>query len=124
PSSGLGQLHDWQGRYREATAYLSRAASIDSYAQLFLGWSRLLEGLNLSDDAEVKTGLNDLVEALREWCYQKGDRAARSSWLRQVHKLARLGGDFAEDATHLIVLANSYAIRGRNDHYSLICPVT
>ncbi len=121
-SSSLGQLLYWQGRYSEAIAYLSRAASIDSYARLFLGWSRLLEGVNLSDELEKQQGLNDLVDALREWCYQKADRASRASWLRQVQRLAKLGGSYTEEARHLVEFANANANWGNLDPAVLTVP--
>jgi antitoxin HicB len=114
-SSSLGQLLYWQGRYNEAAAYLSRAASIDSYARLFLGWSRLLEGMNLSDELEQKQGLDDLVSALREWGYQNADRADRASWLRQVQRLAKLGGNYLEEGRHLIEFASANANWGPID---------
>jgi tetratricopeptide (TPR) repeat protein len=114
-SSSLGQLLYWQGRYNEAAAYLSRAASIDNYARLFLGWSRLLEGMNLSDALQQKEGLDDLVTALREWAYQKADRGAKGSWLRQVQRLAKLGGLYLVEARHLIEFANSNANWGPTD---------
>jgi antitoxin HicB len=119
-SSLLGQLLYWQGRYSEAIAYLSRSASIDSYARLFLGWSRLLEGVNLSDETQKAEGLNDLVEALREWCYQKADRTARVSWLRQVQRLAKLGVRYLEEARHLVEFANSNANWGSIDPAVLV----
>jgi antitoxin HicB len=114
-SSSLGQLLYWQGRYNEAAAYLSRAASIDSYARLFLGWSRLLEGMNLSDELQQKQGLDDLVSALREWGYQNADRASRASWLRQVQRLAKLGGSYLEEGRHLIEFTNANANWGPID---------
>jgi antitoxin HicB len=108
-SSALGQLLYWQGRYSEAVAYLSRAASIDSYARLFLGWSRLLEGINLSDEVEKREGLSDLVEGLHEWCYQNAEHSARTAWLRQVQRLVKLGPKYVEEAKHLIEFANANA---------------
>jgi antitoxin HicB len=114
-SSALGQLLYWQGRYTEAAAYLSRAASIDSYARLFLGWSRLKEGTNLSDEQQKKDGLADLVTALHEWAYQNADRAAKTSWLRQVQRLTKLGGAYLEEARHVIEFANANANWGSVD---------
>src|SRR6266511_3252459 len=108
-SSTLGQLLYWQSRYPEATVYLSRASSIDSYARLFLGWSYLLEGINLSDELQKREGLNNLDNALLEWCYQKGDRASRAAWLRQVQRLAKLGGRYVDEARHLVEFANANA---------------
>lgn len=113
-NSSLGQLLYRQGRYAEAIAYLSRAASIDSYARLFLGWSRLFEGINLSDELLKREGLKDLVGALRDWCYQ-ADRAAKVSWLRQVRRLAKLGGTYAEEAQHVVTFANANANWGAID---------
>ncbi|MCC3779376.1 toxin-antitoxin system HicB family antitoxin [Streptomyces sp. UNOB3_S3] len=123
-SSSLGQLLYFQGRYNEAAAYLSRVASIDNYAKLFLGWSRLLEGMNLSDEAQQKAGLNDLVAALREWSYQKGNRGSKSSWLRQVQRLARLGSGCLEEARHLIQFANTNANWGTIDPAVLTAPAS
>ncbi|MGH2855723.1 MAG: toxin-antitoxin system HicB family antitoxin [Solirubrobacteraceae bacterium] len=113
-SSSLGQLLYRQGRYAEAIAYLSRAASIDNYARLFLGWSQLLEGINLSDELLKREGLKDLVDALREWSYQ-ADRAAKASWLRQVTRLARMGGKYAKEAQHVVAFANDNANWGAID---------
>jgi tetratricopeptide (TPR) repeat protein len=114
-SSSLGQLLYWQGRYGEAISYLSRAASIDSYARLFLGWSRLLEGMDISDELQKREGLDDLVSALREWCYQKVDRTAKASWLRQVKRLAKLGGHYYDEARHVVEFANANANWGEID---------
>jgi len=114
-SSTLGQLLYWQGHYPEAIAYLARASSIDNYARLFLGWSYLLEGVNLSDEVQKREGSDNLDRALREWCYQNGDRASRASWLRQVQRLAKLGGGYIDEAKHLVDFANANANWGPID---------
>jgi antitoxin HicB len=114
-NSSLGQLLHRHGHYNEAAAYLSRASSIDNYARLFLGWSRLLEGINLSDELQQKGGLDDLMTALREWAYQKADSPAKTSWLRHVQRLAKLGGPYLEEARHVIEFANSNANWGLID---------
>jgi len=71
--------------------------------------------MNLSDELQQKQGLDDLVTALREWCCQKADRASRVSWLRQVQRLAKLGGGHLEEARHLVEFANANANWGPID---------
>jgi len=107
-NSSLGQLLHHQARYEEAIGFLERAASIDSYAKLFLGWSRLQLGL-VNDDAETSAeGLANLTDALRNWAVY-APRAERSSWLRQVRRLYVSGPQFSKEVEQLISFANSNA---------------
>lgn len=121
-NSSLGQLLYRQGRYNDAAAYLSRASSIDNYARLFLGWSRLLEGTSHSDELQQESGLNDVIGALRDWAYQKGDRTAKASWLRHVQRLAKLGGSGLDEARHIVEFANANANWGQIDPVVLTSP--
>lgn len=108
--SGLGQLLHHQGRYEEAIEYLQPVASVDEYAQMFLGWSRLQLGLasTPSQDDMVEEGLADVVAALRRWCAY-APREDRSSWLRQLRRLSLLGPRFREEVNQLVSFANSNA---------------
>jgi len=108
-SSALGQLLYWQGRFAEAIDYLGRAAEVDPYAKLFLGWSRLRQAIDLDEAAERDLGLSDLTKALRDWAYSEADRRKRASWLRQVRRLAALGSPYQREASELIDFANANA---------------
>ncbi|MBV8194109.1 MAG: toxin-antitoxin system HicB family antitoxin [Candidatus Dormibacteraeota bacterium] len=107
-NSSLGQLLHHQARYEEAIDYLERAASVDSYARLFLGWSRLQLGLNNGQETLVSDGLSDVTDALRKWAAY-APRSERSSWVRQVRRLQLLGARFHQEAEQLVYFANGNA---------------
>lgn len=113
--SALGQLLHHQGRYTEAIDCLERAPSIDNHARLFLGWSRLLAGLDARDEQEVAEGSAQLGEALRQWAYGNSSSAERARWARQLRRLRALGSRFAEQTRQLIEFANSNASWGEID---------
>lgn len=113
--SGLGQALHHQGRYREAIECLEPAASVDNYARLFLGWSRLLAGLEDDDDEAVEEAWGELGEALRNWAYNNGDRRDRERWMRQIQRLRALGTRFAGHSRQLIEFANANAAWGEID---------
>jgi antitoxin HicB len=113
--SALGQLLHHRGRYEEAAECLERAAGVDNYAKLFLGWSRLLAGLEADDDESVADGSSKLTEALRQWAYENHDTSDRASWTRQVQRLRGLGSRFAEQASQLVEFANANASWGDID---------
>jgi len=107
-NSALGQLLHHQGRYEEAITFLERAASVDSYARLFLGWSRLQVGLAAGQEDASSQGLTEVTDALRQWAAY-APRTERSSWLRQVRRLHVLGPRFREEAEQVVQFANSNA---------------
>lgn len=111
-SSALGQLLHHQGRYGEAVDCLERAAGIDNHAKLFLGWSRLLAGLDARKEQEVADGSSQLGEALRQWAYGNHNSSERANWIRQLRRLRALGSRFAEQTSQLIEFANSNASWG------------
>lgn len=110
--SALGQLLHHQGRYEEAADCLERAAGVDNHARLFLGWSRLLAGLDARDDEAVAEGAAQLGEALREWAYGNHSPTERTSWIRQLRRLRALGTRFADGTRQLIEFANAHASWG------------
>jgi len=103
--SALGQLLHHQGRYREALENLETVASMDNHATLFLGWSRLMIGLEDSDEEVVASGLNEVITALHRWAYE-ANRSQRVAWLRQVKRLSDLGDRFREDVQNLLDFAS------------------
>lgn len=107
--SALGQLLHHQQRHDDAIGYLERAANVDNHARLFLGWSRLLAGLERHDDQEIDTGTAILVDALRNWADSNPDDNERSSWERQVRRLRALGSRFATEVQQLVEFANAHA---------------
>ena len=107
-NSGLGQILHHQGRYGEAIEYLDRAAGVDNYALLFLGWSRLQVGVTGGDDDLRRRGLSDLSDALRKWATY-APATERRSWLGNVRRLNLLGTSFREAVDQLIHFANSNA---------------
>lgn len=113
--SALGQLLHHQGRYAEAIDCLEGAASIDNHAKLFLGWSRLLAGLDARDEQEVADGSAQLGEALRQWAYGSNSSSERGRWVRQLRRLRALGSRFEEQTRQLIEFANSNASWGEID---------
>lgn len=106
-ASLLGQQLHHQGHFDEALGWLSRAKAVDRYAALFHGWSRLQLGLEVDDQSETRAGLEEVGHSLRQWAYQNSDRRGRASWLRQLHRLWLLGGDFAAEAEALREFANT-----------------
>lgn len=107
-NSSLGQLLHHQGRYDEAVVFLERAASVDSYARLFLGWSRLQVGLNNGDEEVTSQGRTELTDALRQWAAY-APRTERTSWLRQVRRLYLLGPRYRDEVDQVMQFANSNA---------------
>lgn len=106
--SSLGQLLHHQGRYAEAIDLLEPVAAVDSYAHLFLGWSRLQLGLSAGDKDLTTQGLADVSSELKRWSHNAAS-AERASWLRQVRRLYLLGPDFRKEVDQLISFANSNA---------------
>lgn len=106
--SSLGQLLHHQGRYAEAVDLLESVAGVDSYAHLFLGWSRLQLGLSGGDNDVVAQGLGDVADELKRWSLN-GSRTDRSAWLRHVRRLYLLGPDFRREVDQLISFANGNA---------------
>ena len=111
-TSMLGQLLYFKGGYVEAVPYLERAAFVDNYAEMFLGWSMLLGGLESEDDRTRSQGLTHLDEALRKWAFGNGDSSDRASWLRQVRRLAALGEQYRELSVRLIAFASAQSSWG------------
>lgn len=107
-NSSLGQMLHHQGRYEEAVEFLERAASVDSYAQLFLGWSKLQLGLSTRQDDLVSEGLGDVTDALRKWAAY-ASQTERPAWLRQVRRLFLVGPQFHAEVEQLMHFANSNA---------------
>jgi serine/threonine protein kinase len=107
-SSSLGQLLHHQGRYAEAVDLLVPVADVDSYAHLFLGWSRLQLGLTEGDQDVAKQGLADVAAELKRWSLN-ASRTDRTPWLRNVRRLYLLGPDFRKEVDQLISFANSNA---------------
>lgn len=107
-TSSLGQLLHHQGRYAEAVDLLESVAAVDSYAHLFLGWSRLQLGLSGGDEDVVAQGLGDVADELKRWSLN-GSRTDRSAWLRHVRRLYLLGPDFRREVDQLISFANGNA---------------
>jgi hypothetical protein len=110
--SALGQLLHHQGRYNEAIDNLETVASMDDYATLFLGWSRLMVGLEANDDTSVRAGLNDIITGLHRWAYE-ANRSQRARWLRSVKRLDDLGARFRQDVDNLLAFASSNSNFGR-----------
>jgi hypothetical protein len=81
-------------------------APVDNRSSLFLGWSLLFVGLESGDEATVGEGLSQVVNALRTWSYN-APRSERSSWLRQLRRLASLGERFLPEVEQLIAFANA-----------------
>lgn len=106
--SSLGQLLHHQGRYAEAVDLLESVADVDTYAHLFLGWSRLQLGLSAGDGDVTRLGLSDVAAELKRWSHN-GSRSERASWLRQVRRLYLLGLEFRLEVDQLISFANSNA---------------
>lgn len=106
--SSLGQLLHHQGRFAEAVDLLEPVAGVDSYAHLFLGWSRLQLGLSGGDKDVVTQGLADVADELKRWSLN-ASRTDRSSWLRHVRRLYLLGSDFRKEVEQLISFANGNA---------------
>lgn len=104
--SALGQLLHHQGRYNEAVANLETAASMDNYAALFLGWSRLMKGLDNKDAGVKMRGVEEIITAMHRWAYE-GRPAQRISWLRQAKRLDELGVEFRETVDNLLAFASS-----------------
>ncbi|MGH8997580.1 MAG: toxin-antitoxin system HicB family antitoxin [Acidimicrobiales bacterium] len=107
-NSSLGQLLHHQARYEEAIEFLERAASVDSYARLFLGWSKLQLGISTEQEDLTSEGLADLTDALRQWAAY-APQAERSSWLRQLRRLHLVGPRFRPEIDQLVTFANSNA---------------
>lgn len=118
-NSSLGQLLYKDGRYIEAIEYLERAASVDNYARTFVGWARIMLGLDRSDHDLRRAGLLDLTEALRRWAYQNSSAAEKQSWFSHVRRLSHLGEAFTEEAEHLVEFANSNSRWGPTDQTQL-----
>jgi antitoxin HicB len=106
--SSLGQLLHHQGRYGEAVELLEPVADVDSYARLFLGWSRLQLGLAGGEKDGAMQGVADVAAELKRWSHN-APRTDRSSWLRHVRRLYLLGSDFREEVEQLISFANGNA---------------
>jgi transcriptional regulator with XRE-family HTH domain len=104
--SALGQLLHHRGNYREAIEHLRMVAPVDNRSSLFLGWSLLFVGLDSRDEAAVGEGLSQVVSAMRTWSYN-APRSERSSWLRQLRRLASLGERFLPEVEQLIAFANA-----------------
>ncbi len=113
-ASRLGQLLHHQGRYAEAIDFLELATADDNYATNFLGWSRIQLALQEHDEDLQAHGLEDVATALRRWAYQ-GSSADRTSWLRQVRRLARLGKRTAPVVDQLVSYANANSNWGQID---------
>lgn len=113
--SGLGQLLHHQQRHDEAIDHLEPAAEVDNHARLFLGWSRLLAGLEQRDERQVTTGVEALVAALRNWAYGNTSNSDRVSWERQLRRLRALGSRFASEAQQLVEFADAHAGWGTID---------
>jgi len=109
--SALGQLLHHQGRYREAIDHLETVASMDNYATLFLGWSRLMIGLESKDEAMVSAGIDNVITGLHRWSYE-ANRQQRQAWLRNVKRLDDLGR-FRQDIENLLAFASSNSNFGR-----------
>jgi transcriptional regulator with XRE-family HTH domain len=110
--SALGQLLHHQGRYAEAVENLETVASMDNYATLFLGWSRLMVGLEDQNDTSIQAGLNDVITGLHRWSYE-ANFAQRQGWLRNVKRLDDLGSRFRQDVDNLLAFASSNSNFGR-----------
>jgi Predicted transcriptional regulator with C-terminal CBS domains len=109
--SALGQFLHHQGRYREAIENLETVASTDNYATLFLGWSRLMVGLEADDEAMVAAGINDVITGLHRWSYE-ANRGQRQAWLRNVKRLDDVGR-FRQEVDNLLAFASSNSNFGR-----------
>jgi antitoxin HicB len=107
-SSSLGQLLHHQGRYAEAVDLLEPVADVDSYAHLFLGWSRLQLGLSGGDKDMTTQGLADVAAELKRWSHN-APKSDRPSWLRHARRLYLLGPKFRKEVEQLISFANSNA---------------
>jgi transcriptional regulator with XRE-family HTH domain len=109
--SALGQFLHHQRRYREAIENLETVASMDNYATLFLGWSRLMIGLESRDDPMISAGIDNIITGLHRWSYE-ANRQQRQAWLRNVKRLDDLGR-FRGDIDNLLAFASSNSNFGR-----------
>ncbi len=108
-NSALGQLLYREGRYVEAIPHLEEASGVDNYARTYLGWSKVLLGLDRGDEALRKGGLSDLTDALRKWSYQNASKNERQSWLRHLQRLSQLGDNYRQEVEQLRAFANTNA---------------
>ena len=114
-NSSLGQLLYREGRYAEAISHLEEAAGVDNYARTYLGWSKILLGLDREDNSLRKEGLSDLTDALRRWSYQNVNKTERQSWLHQLQRLSQLGDSYRQEVEQLRNFANTNARWGPID---------
>lgn len=120
--SGLGQLLHHHQRHEEAITYLQPAAGVDNHARLFLGWSRLLFGLEHQEDDQVAAGIEALTEALRNWADGNTSDSDRVSWERQLRRLRALGSRFEDEVHQLVEFANAHAGWGVLDADAVVEP--
>lgn len=102
----LGQALYFAGDYVGAVRYLASVRDRDNRARLFHGRASLSLAREADNRSEAKRAREEIVAALEAWAFGSQDSRERSSWLRQVAELDRLGPEFQQTVDELLDYAN------------------
>lgn len=92
--------------FKEAVLQLSSVQKVDNRARLFHGRASLALALDADNRTAVRDARDQIVVALKQWAFGSQDNRERSTWLRQVGELDRLGSDFQQTVDELLDYAN------------------
>ncbi len=102
----LGQALYFAGSYAEAAQYLASVRDRDNRAKLFHGRATLHLARTVDNRSDAKRARDEIVAALEAWAFGSGDARDRTSWLRQVAEIDRLGDEFRQTVDELLEYAN------------------
>jgi tetratricopeptide (TPR) repeat protein len=102
----LGQFLYFEGDYAGAVEHLASVRERDNHAKLFHGWASLELATAQENRAAATRAREEIVNALEAWAFGERDPRSRSSWLKQVAKLAGKGPDYRQTVEELIAYAN------------------
>lgn len=102
----LGQLLYFEGDYAGAAEHLAPVRDRDNHAKLFHGWASLELASRQGNRAAMTRAREEIVNALEAWAFGDRDPRRRSSWLKQVAKLAAKGPEYRQTVEELVAYAN------------------
>jgi hypothetical protein len=102
----LGQLLYFEGDYAGAVEHLASVRDRDNHAKLFHGWVCLELAIEQGNRAAMTRAREEIVNALEAWAFGERDARSRSSWLKQVAKLAAKGPEYRQTVEELVAYAN------------------
>lgn len=102
----LGQALYFAGSYAEAAQYLASVRDRDNRARLFHGRAALYLARDSDNRPDVKRAREEIAAALEAWAFGSQDARERTSWLRQVAEIDRLGDEFRQTVDELLEYAN------------------